>query len=77
MQYPYSMWLGWVNWFIAKHATGLTSGVACSVRPQLCNMYIALTTGILVIITSVMQGIFGASLTSQCIEHGVFQSILI
>ena len=25
------------------------------------------------IYTSVMQGIFGASLTSQCIEHQVFQ----
>ena len=26
--------------------------------------------------TSVMQGIFGASLTSQCIEHRVFQFLI-
>ena len=32
------------NWLVAKCATG--SGVACSVRQQLCNMYIALVYGI-------------------------------
>ena len=35
------MWLGWANWFKARRATG--SGVAF--RPQLCNMYIALSAG--------------------------------
>ena len=32
-------WGGLTAWFVAKCATG--SGVACSVRPQLCNMHIA------------------------------------
>ena len=43
VHYLYSTWLGWVKWFVAKRATG--SGVACTFRPQLCNMYIALTAG--------------------------------
>ena len=43
MHYPYSTWFGWVNWFVAICTIG--SGVAFSVRPQLCNMYIALTAG--------------------------------
>ena len=43
VHYPYSTWLGWANWFVARRATG--SGAGCTFRPQLCNMYIALTAG--------------------------------
>ena len=37
----YHMLFEWVKWFVARRATG--SGVARTFRPQLCNMYIALT----------------------------------